>query len=165
MSVFGEKLGRKKEAGIQALLSSRNIEEAARVVGVNPRTLYRWQKEPEFAAAYREARRAVVSQANARMQQASGAAATAILKLMVDPTVPASVRIRASECVLSHANKTIEMEDVEARVAALEEAAQRTVPRTSKTITRRRLRKAEATNEGELSGFISRSQLREAVKS
>jgi hypothetical protein len=45
-----------------------------------------------------------------------------MLKLMYDATVPASVRIRASECVLNHANKTIEIEDIEVRVAALEAA-------------------------------------------
>jgi hypothetical protein len=145
MSGFGEKLGRKKDAAVLALLSSRNVEEAARVAGVNPRTLYRWQKEPEFDAAYREARRAAVSQANARLQQASGAAAATILKLMVDPTVPASVRIRACECVLNHANKTIEIEDIEVRVAALEEAAQKAGPKTRKTISSRRLCKPEET--------------------
>jgi hypothetical protein len=145
MSGFGEKLGRKKEAAIVALLSSRNVEEAAPAAGVTPRTLYRWQKEPEFDAAYRKARRAVVSQTNARLQQAAGAAATTILKLMVDPTVPASVRIRASECVLNHANKPIEIEDIEVRLAALEEAAQQTGPKTRKTISSRRLRKAEGT--------------------
>jgi transposase-like protein len=145
MSGFGEKLGRKKEAAVLALLSSRNVEEAARAAGVTARTLYRWQKEPEFDAAYREARRAAVSQANARLQQASGAAATTILKLMVDSTVPASVRIRASECVLNHANKTIEIEDIEVRVAALEEAAKKAAPKTRKTISSRRLGKTEAT--------------------
>src|SRR5438128_6187433 len=83
MSGFGEKLGRKKEAAVLALLSSRNVEEAARAAGVTARTLFRWQKEPEFDAAYREARRAAVSQANARIQQAAGAATTTILKLML----------------------------------------------------------------------------------
>ena len=145
MSGFGEKIGRKKEAAILALLSSRNVEEAARTAGVTARTLYRWQKEPEFDAAYREARRAAVSQANARLQQAAGAAATTILKLMVDSTVPATVRIRACECVLNHATKTIEIEDIEVRVAALEEAAQKTGSKTTKTISGRRLWKSEAT--------------------
>jgi hypothetical protein len=78
---------------------------------------------------------------NARLQQATGAAAATILKLMVDPTVPASVRTRASECVLNHANKTIEIEDIDVRVAALEEAAQKTGPKTRKTISSRGLRK------------------------
>ena len=119
----GAKFGRKKEAAIAALLSQRNVEEAARAVGISPNTLLRWMKIPEFEKAYREARRAAVSQTNARMQQATGAAAATILKLMVDPSVAASVRIRASECVLNHAAKAIEIEDIEARVSELERAA------------------------------------------
>ena len=44
-----EKLGRKKEAAILALLSQRNIEDSARSVGISPRTLYRWMQEPDSA--------------------------------------------------------------------------------------------------------------------
>jgi hypothetical protein len=40
--------------------------------------------------------------------------------------VPAAVRFRAAECVFDRAIKGIEIEDIEARVAALEVAAQRT---------------------------------------
>jgi len=40
---------------------------------------------------------------------------------MIDPNTPASTRIRAAECVLNHATKAIEIEDIEARVTALEE--------------------------------------------
>jgi hypothetical protein len=42
---------------------------------------------------------------------------------MIDPDTPASVRIRAAECIMNHATKAIEIEDIEARVAALEAAA------------------------------------------
>ena len=47
---------------------SLNVEEAARSVGVPTATLMRWQKLPEFQAAYREARRTVFGQAVARLQ-------------------------------------------------------------------------------------------------
>ena len=57
-------------------------------------------------------------------QQASGAAVSTLLKLMVDGTTPASTRARAAECVLNHAAKAIELEDIEARVAELERAAE-----------------------------------------
>ncbi len=50
MSQSGEKLTAKQETAV-ALLSSRNVEEAARVAGVTPRTLFRWQNEPTFDAA------------------------------------------------------------------------------------------------------------------
>jgi hypothetical protein len=115
---------------IAALLTQRSVEEAARVSGVGTRTLLRWIKTPEFDKAYREARRATFTQSVARLQQATSAAATTLLKTMIDPGAPASVRIRAAESVLSHAAKAIEMEDLNARVAELERAAASTQGRT-----------------------------------
>jgi hypothetical protein len=50
----GAKFGRKQEEAIAALLTSRNVEEAAKLVKIAPRTLLRWLKVPEFEAAYRE---------------------------------------------------------------------------------------------------------------
>src|SRR5580698_7129843 len=85
----GAKFGRKKEQAIVALLSHRTIEEAARAIGVVPNTLLRWMKEPEFDAAYRAAKRAAYGQSIARLHQASSAAVTTLLKLMVDQNVPA----------------------------------------------------------------------------
>ena len=116
-------LRRKQEDAIVALLSNRNIEEAARACNIPARTLYRWLKEPAFAAAYREARRQAYGQSIARLQQGSTAAATTLLKLMLDAATPASTRVRAAESILTHSAKAIEIEDIEARVAALEEAA------------------------------------------
>jgi transposase-like protein len=120
----GTKFRRKKEEAIAALLSQRNVEEAAKTIGVATNTLLRWMKDPEFDKDYRAARRAAYSQSTARLQQASSAAVSTLLELMVDGTTPASTRARAAECVLNHAAKAIELEDVEARVAALERAAE-----------------------------------------
>jgi len=128
MAGNGGKLGRKQEEAIAALLSQRNIEEAARAAGVGTRTLIRWLKLPEFGVAYREARRAAFSQSIARLQQASSAAATTLLKIMLDVNAPASTRVRAADSVLDHAKQAIELEDIEARVALLEEATEKTKP-------------------------------------
>jgi transposase-like protein len=118
----GSKFGRKKEAAIEALVTQRNIEEAARSVGIGKQTLLRWMKIPEFQADQQEARRAIVSQTNGRLQQASGVAASTLLKIMVDPIESASVRVRAADSVLDRANQAIESEDVQVRLAALEQA-------------------------------------------
>jgi transposase-like protein len=120
MKGHGSKFGRKKEEAIAALLSQRNVEEAARAIGINPNTLLRWLKLPEFQTAYREARRLAFGQAIARLQQATSAAATTLLKTMVDPATPASVRVRAADSIFNHAAKAIEIEDIEARVTELE---------------------------------------------
>ena len=105
-------------------LTHRNVEEAARAVGISTRTLLRWMKVPEFQDAYREARRIAFSQSIARLQQGATAAATTLLTMLVDGSAPASVRVRAAECVLNQATKAIEIEDIEARVAELERAAE-----------------------------------------
>ena len=124
MMGHGTKFGHKKEETIAALLSQRNVEEAARFVNIGTKTLLRWLQLPEFDRAYREARRAAFSQSIARLQQASSAAAATLLKIMVDPTAPAASRIRAADSVLGHAAKAIEIEDIEARVSELERTAE-----------------------------------------
>jgi hypothetical protein len=117
-------LGRRQEETIAALLTQRNLDEAAKAAGISMRTLMRWLKLPEFQAAYREARRTAYSQAVARLQQGATAAATTLLKVMLDQGTPASVKVRAAECVMNHSSKAIEIEDVEFRVAELERAAE-----------------------------------------
>jgi hypothetical protein len=120
----GSKFGRRMQATIAALLSQRNHEEAARAAGVSKRTLNRWLKIPEFQSAYLEARRAAMVQANARLQQASSAAVSALVRVMVDMSAPASARVRAADCVLERGNQGLENEDLEVRLAALERTAE-----------------------------------------
>jgi transposase-like protein len=124
MTGHGAKFGRKQEEAIAALLSQRSIEDAARVVGVTEKTLRRWMQEPQFNVQYFRARREGVSQAIARMQQATGAAGAVALKLMTDPNVPAAIRLRAAEFVFDRSIKGIELEDIEARVSELERATE-----------------------------------------
>src|SRR5215471_2921379 len=113
----GGKFGRKKEEAIAALLTQRNIEDAAKHIDISANTLLRWLKVPEFAAAYRQARRAAFSQSIARLQQATSAAVSTLLKVMVDPSTPAATKVRAADSVLGHAARGIEIEDIEARVS------------------------------------------------
>jgi hypothetical protein len=123
MRGHGSKFSHKMEQAVAALLTQPNIDTAARSVGISSATLLRWMKVPEFQTAYREARRAAYSQAIARLQQAMPLAVQTMLKVLLDPATPASVRVRAAEVVANHSHKAIEIEDVEARVSALEEAA------------------------------------------
>jgi transposase-like protein len=118
----GGKFERKKEEAIAALLTQRNIEEAARAAGIGANTLLRWMQVPEFQKAYREARRAAFNQSIARLQQGTSAAATTLIKLLIEPGTPASVRARVADSIFNHAAKAIEIEDIEARVAELERA-------------------------------------------
>ena len=124
MRGHGTKFSRKMEEAVAALLTQRNVEEAARAAGIGAATLLRWQKLPEFKKALREARRAAHQQSNARLQQATSAAVSTLLKVMVDPATPASTKVRAADSVLNHSAKAIELEDIEARVEELERATE-----------------------------------------
>ncbi len=117
------KLTAKQEQAIVTLLSNRTVEDAARACNTPARTLFRWLKEPEFDAAYRAAKRAAFGQAIARLHHLSSAAVSTLGKVMLDPATPPSTKVRAADSVLNHTIKAIEDEDIEARVAALEEAA------------------------------------------
>jgi hypothetical protein len=112
-------LSARKEAAILALLQHR-IDEAARIVDVSSRTLYRWSKEPEFAAAFREAQQTFFSNSLARLVQMSPAATSALGKILVDQSAPAGSRVRAADCVLKAAARGIEMSDLQARITVLE---------------------------------------------
>ena len=90
---------------------------------VNTRqTVWRISKTREFKKEYRSARGEAFSQSLGRLQQASGAAVSTLLKVMVDKTTPPASRVRAADRVLDHAAKATELENIEARLAELEQA-------------------------------------------
>jgi hypothetical protein len=120
----GTKFGRKKEQAIVALLSHRTIEEAAHAIGIVPNTLLRWMKEPEFDAAYRVAKRAAFGQSIARLHYLSSAAVSTLGKVMLDPATPPATKVRAADSILNHTSKVIETEDIEGRIAVLEQATE-----------------------------------------
>jgi hypothetical protein len=123
MTGHQSKFGRKMEQAVAALLTARNIEEAAQSVGISARTLMRWQKLPEFDKALREARMTAFRQSMARLQQASVPAVTTLLKLMVDAGSPATVKARCAYYILDQTRRGIELEEMEERVAELERIA------------------------------------------
>ena len=120
MAGHGSKFDRKMEEAIAALLVQRNVEEEAKAAGVGTRTLIRWMQLPEFDAEYRKARRAAFGQAVARLQQMSGAAVLTRGQVLVEAGTPPSTRVRAAECILNHAAKAIEIEEIVARLTDLE---------------------------------------------
>ena len=120
MTGHGAKFRRKQEEAIIGLLTQRNTEEAARSINIATKTLLRWMQLPEFDKAYRDARRVAFRQSLARLQQATPAAVTTLIKVMVDPATPPSTKVRAADSILDHSVKAIEWEDIEARIAELE---------------------------------------------
>ena len=123
MKAHGEKLSRKQELALAALLTCSAITDAAKQCGIGEVTLHRWLKDATFQAAYRDARRAVVQHAITQVQQATGEAVETLRRVMQDPEAPASAKVSAAKNILDTAVKAVELEDLEARITALEQQA------------------------------------------
>src|SRR5262249_36392554 len=119
------KLTRKQEALISTLLTAPSLAAAAQQAGLSEVTAWRWLKDATFQAAYREARRAVVQQAIVQVQQATGTAVQPLVAVMQDAEASASAKVSAAKNILDTAVKAVELEDLEARITALEQQAQK----------------------------------------
>jgi hypothetical protein len=118
------KLSVRQQKAIPALVTHATIKGAAAELGLNQVTLIRWLTQPAFAAAYREARHVVMAEAFAVLQKASAKAVETIISVMEDPEANAFVRLQAAQSVLNTALKTRATEELEERIAALEQAAE-----------------------------------------
>lgn len=114
-------LGAAQHRAVIALLEHPTVKEAAEAAGVHKATVYRWLREPEFQAAYREARREAVSRATARLQQISSEAVEALREIVSDRSQQGASRVGAARCILDYAARMTEIEDFGERLARLEE--------------------------------------------
>ncbi len=112
-----------QERAIIALLNEQTISRAAAAVEVGQRTLYRWLRQPEFARAYREARREAFGQAIALTQRYAPLAVNTLAQVMMDNDAPSSSKVAAATTILRFGREGIELDDLAARIEALEETA------------------------------------------
>jgi hypothetical protein len=108
MSGHGEKMTRKQEQAIAALLSEATVTQAAIKAGVSHATLRRWLKESGFVSAYRQARREVVESAIGRIQAATGTAVDTLLTVAKSGAKDGD-RVRAAVALLEHAVKGFDL--------------------------------------------------------
>ena len=126
MKGHGEKLSRKQEKAISALLVHPTMTKAAAAAGVGEVTLWRWLQIPQFKEQHRQARREAVSRAVGQLQWACGAAVLALTDIANDVTSPAGARVSAARTVLEMSLKGFELEDLGVRVEDLESGVART---------------------------------------
>lgn len=120
----GEKLSRKHEQAIAALLTNSTISQAAQEVGVGQVTLWRWMKNPEFLEAYREIKNQAVGQAITKLQKASGEAVETLRTIMLDTESPIPSRVTAAKSIIEMALKAVEIEDIVKRIEELEKVTE-----------------------------------------
>ena len=122
MPGHGEKLERRWEQTIAALLSQSTIAGAAKQAGVDVTTLYRWLKDQDFYYAFYKARNDLLQHALGHIAEGLVAAATVLREILVDPDASATAKVSAAKALFDLAQKDKEQASLEARVAALEEA-------------------------------------------
>lgn len=117
-----DQLKRTQETAILALLNEPSVPKAAASAKVGERTLRRWLEEPGFAGAYRLARRQSFEQAIALTQRYSSLAVQTLATAMTNPSAPWTCKVTAAIGLLRFGREGIELEDLQQRVAALEQA-------------------------------------------
>jgi AcrR family transcriptional regulator len=121
MQIRSEKIIPRKVKAIAALITCRTSEEAAAAAGISEATLWRWFQTEDFREAYKEVRLQAVRQAIGQVQSASAEAVETLRAIMADTGATSSSRVSAAKTVLEMALKGVELEELETRIAALEE--------------------------------------------
>ena len=109
-----------QERAIVALLSHANTRTAAKAVGIDEATLWRWLQDEDFHAAYMTIRRESVSLSIARLQQSTMEAVNTLKAIAKDKQAPASARVMAARSIIEYSFKAVQIEDLAARVAEIE---------------------------------------------
>ncbi len=112
-----------EERAIIALLNEQTVGRAAAAAKVGQRTLYRWLRDPIFSRAYRQARRDAFGQPIALTQRYAPLAVNTLAQVMMDDQAPSSSKVAAATTILRFGREGIELDDLGARVEALEQAA------------------------------------------
>jgi len=115
----GEKQTRLRETAIAALLETNTITAAAKQTGIAEKSLRNWLKEPDFVGEYRDARRALVTQATDRLAKSCREAVDTLTDIMQHSENDAP-RVTAARAILDYAYKAVEIEDLTARLERLE---------------------------------------------
>ncbi|MGH9834952.1 MAG: hypothetical protein ACRD9Y_18180 [Blastocatellia bacterium] len=111
----------KQVGAIEALLSEPTTTIAAKSAGVGEATLFRWLNDPDFSAAYRDARGRLLERALTILQASSTDAAECLRDIVRNKKAPVYARLSAAKTILEIGLKAREALEVEERLRALEE--------------------------------------------
>ncbi len=104
-----QKLSRRQEAALVALLQKGSIKEAAESSNLSEVTLWRYLRDKTFVERYREARMKLVDAAIAKLQSAADAAVNTLREIAEDKNAAPTARIAAARTILSQAVKGVVM--------------------------------------------------------
>jgi AcrR family transcriptional regulator len=116
-------LHRRKLQLVQALAAGLPVVEAAERAGISPRTAYRYLRDEAVVQALQSIERELLQTLARRLATLAVRATEALERALQDDGVPWSVRVRAADALLDHAEKLAYLARLEERVAELEREA------------------------------------------
>jgi len=109
---------------IAALACGATVAEAAKQVGINESTIWRWRRQPDFIKEVEGAKADLIATAVGRLSDSAAAAVGTLRELLAD-TSPPNVRLGAARAILELGTKLRETEELARRISAIEEIVQR----------------------------------------
>ena len=103
------------------LAGGLSLRQTAKRVKVGERTLYRWSRDPNFAAEVAQLRAAMLRRGAGQLARLIGRAVKTLKELLESDDE--RIRLGAASRVLEQATRIIEMAELERRLQALEQVA------------------------------------------
>jgi len=120
MTRKSSKLTPRQRAAVKALMETRSIPDAAAIVGISQRSMYRWLASPIFRAELAQAEGLAIDTAERNLVRMVDGAMDIIRDVMADMEIPPGVRLRASQMVLDNLIRLRELQTMEERLSRLE---------------------------------------------
>ena len=117
----GKELSSKQVKFVDALLSGVNLATAAQKAGISTRTSVRWKHDQVIERELREKRKAQFNETLDAFRAGLPAAMSLVLETIKNKDAPYSVRLRAAQIWIEQALEIHKIEELEARIADLEE--------------------------------------------
>ena len=116
-------LHRRKLQLVQGLAVGLSVDQAAERAGISPRTAYRYLRDEAVVQALQSIERELLQTLARRLATLAVRATEALERALQDDGVPWSVRVRAADALLDHAEKLAYLARLEERLSELEREA------------------------------------------
>jgi transposase len=111
----------KQREAIPIILSSPTLDEAAKKIGVEPRTIYRWKNQPEFQIELQKVERIRLQEINAKSICYEEEALESLVDVMRNPTQEgANTKMRAAQIVFKITHRNLESLLLDQRLERIE---------------------------------------------
>lgn len=109
---YFSKLSPKRQKGLRALLSSKNMTAAAKKAGVSRMTMYRWLQDPFFREEFRKQYECLLLDVTLHLQRSSFKAVDLLVNIARDTELAAGSRVSACRTIIEMGRKGTQFDDI-----------------------------------------------------